>query len=213
MSPFRRNPESRVRKALAVMSAEYAADEAEGRGLYNRPRYVAAQRSIRELGQNATEPLLEHLGRLEHAKRSTRERSLADDIVQLLGDSRDARAVPKLATLLPGIWPSLVTALAKTDEGTQVLLDAARSPDRHLRSEAMIGMSSSDHRRTEVAEALLAGLRDTETRVRDQAVMGIMNRGQADQPIITALLSIRSSDDDQRLRERADSALRRIGVL
>jgi hypothetical protein len=54
--------------------------------------------------------------------------------------------------------------------------------------------------------ALLAGFRDGETRVRDQPVMGIMNRGQADQPIITALLSIRSSDDDQRLRERADWA-------
>lgn len=212
MALFRKSPESRVEKALGVMNAEYYADEREERGMMNRPRYVTAKESIRKLGKDATQPLLRHLERLEDAEAGSSKKFLADDIVQLLGDSRDPSAVPELESLLPGIWPSLPTALAKTEEGTQVLLKAARSPDERLRARAM-GVWSSNYRPAEVIEALEAGLRDADTYVRGEALSCVIARGRAEQPLITALLDMRSSDPQEKLRDRADSALRRLGVI
>lgn len=212
MTLFRRNPHSQVQKALSIMGAEMKANDKDGRGLMNRPRYVTAQQTIRKLGQEATQPLLRSLERLRMAEDGSPAKWLANDVIELLGDTRDESAVPKIAPLLSGIWPSLPRALAKTEAGTQILLEAARSPNSHLRAQAM-EVWASRYRPAEIVEVLVAGLRDTHQYVRHEAVSSIMAREQAEQPIINALLDVRSSDPVEKLRDRADSALRKVGVI
>jgi hypothetical protein len=137
MGLFRRAPGAVVDKALASMALEIKANERDGRGLMNRPRYVTAKDSIVKLGASATPHLLRHLEHLKTAERGSTERDLGEDVIEILGKLRDPDAVPELAKLLPEFWVSLPNALASTDEGTQVLLAAAASSDRTLRANAM----------------------------------------------------------------------------
>lgn len=209
MIPFRRGPGAQVDKAVVTIKDELAADERERRGLRNRPRYVAAKQAILRLGKDATSHVLRHLKQLEDAELGSNERYVADDLIELLGNLRDPDAVPKLSSLMGGIWVTLSYALAKTDEGTRALLEAAQSPDEHIRATAM-GVWSSDFRPTEVVAALESGLVDSSAYVRHEAISSAIARGRGDDRIISALWRIRSSDPDERLRERADSALRQL---
>lgn len=206
---FRRDPGAQVDKAIVIITDECAADEREGLGLRNRPRYLAAKQAILKLGRDATSHVLRHLKQLEDAELGSNERYVADDLIELLGNLRDPDAVPKLSSLMGGFSATLSFALAKTDEGTRALLEATRSPDEHIRATAM-GVWSSDFRPTEVIAALESGLVDSSAYVRHEAISSAIARGRADDRIISALRRIRSSDPDERLRERADSALRRL---
>jgi hypothetical protein len=210
---FRKDPASVVDKMLATMAAQIAANERDNIGLLNRPRYVSAQQSIVNLGTAATPHLLQHLERLESAARGSTEKDLADDITELLGKLHDPAAVPKLASLLhgDGIWTSVSVALTRTPEGTQVLLDATRSPEATVRARAL-HVWLSDHRRADVTAALAAGLGDPDAYVRNEAVSAVMGAERRDEPIVAALRQMLSSDPSDRLRDRADSALRRLGI-
>ena len=159
MGLFRKDPASTVDKALATIASEIKANERDNVGLMNRPRYGAAQQSVLRLGAIATPHVLRYLERLESAESGSIEKYLADDVTELLGKTRDPGAVPRLASLLhgDGVWVSVPSALAKTEAGTQVLLDAARSPEAMVRAQAMSVWGSS-YRPAEVVAVLAAGL-------------------------------------------------------
>ena len=86
-------PEIKIALALNAMLSEIKAEERDHRGTSNRPKYVAAQNTIESLGAAAVDPMLTHLEELKAAEKDSPEFWLASDVIKLLGDIGDERAV------------------------------------------------------------------------------------------------------------------------
>jgi len=128
MGLFRRAPGAVVDKALASMASEIKANERDGRGLVNRPRYVTAKDSIVKLGASATPHVLRHLEHLKTAERGSTERDLGEDVIEILGKLRDPDAVPELAKLLPELWVSLPMPWPRPTKGRRSCWPQWRRP-------------------------------------------------------------------------------------
>ena len=211
--PFFEKPPVTVRKSLSIMKDELLANDIDQRGTHSRPKYQSAKQAIIRLGVRATPTLLEELKEHETSDLGSIERSLAEDIVEVLGKIGDTSAVPALVDLLPGIWVCVPGALASSQEGTDKLLAAAQSSDSHVRSAAVNGLWRTEYQKVAALSALATALADEDQSVRNNAVSAVIARGRPDGVLIDALQLMLRSDVDDRLRDRAESALRQLGVI
>jgi HEAT repeat protein len=231
-SPTPPGPEF-AREQIEIMTQEAKADEAERRGTYNRPRYQNARQTLLDMGSDAVPAMIEALEQgFERAKRrvatvesldplseerwaeeSRAMEEIPSELVLLLGEIGDPRAVVPLAAVFRGpVTPptDVPAALGKihTPEAKVVLLGALRdtaSGSSTKRGFAAAGLCHWEHGDSEVVEALLEATDEANPGLARQAIHSLVRLGATEAAERLDYLS--GAANDERLKEKARDAL------
>jgi HEAT repeat protein len=86
-----------------------------------------------------------------------------------------------------------------------------RSPDARVRRQAVLKLGNVGDADPAVADALAGALRDSDPLVRHDAVMAVVKLKSPGEPIVAALRDLAKNDQDDRVRESAAKALKKLG--
>ncbi|MGH9128248.1 MAG: HEAT repeat domain-containing protein [Acidimicrobiales bacterium] len=215
-----KDPAQQVEYALAVLRQQTTENERTDVGTDNMPKFQRAKRDLIRAGRDVVLALVDALHELEVAQAAvdeehyddpveTVERYISGVIIQVLGEIGDPRAVAPLfdAIRSKSLFGSEI-ALAKIDpEGVSALLAGLDDEDSYVRSRCATGLGFAKTDPGRAAKGIVKALNDVEAYNRERAVYAARNLHSRDPELLEALRHHAIADDNERIREKAESAL------
>jgi len=213
---FRRQPKDpneRVQADLAVLRQQREEREQRNITMDKLPRHKRAKQDLISMGGDAVPALVEALGdspAYTDAPSSYVERDVTHDIADVLGDIGDPRAVEPLMAQFKNHITSAPMALAKFPEGVDALLRGMNDADAFMRSCCIQGLGHAKVDRVRAAKGIAKGLGDPSWENRFTAALAVFPLRVADPELIGELRRAAASDPSDRVRGKADDALRAL---